>query len=417
VFAKQQDLQYHERDTDQGNDPAEQTNRGTEMRTVEMDEQRLAQLHAYDLQLLSGVDRAEAFRTYERAIRQARPAEVMAAVDLLIEVQPDLQLVKPTVCKMMNAYGASLQQHQVYPEYDYPKEARDENSRIRVLIDRLTPVLKQIHHSGPDSGSVSTLIAGIGSLKTAVETRYVDLEHTLFPFIEQEIPHARCTALMWSIHDDVRSTITAVLQLLDRDDPVAAGDLYRLLGSLFFDVKGLIFREEYVLFPVLQQVCRQEDWQRLFDHRHRKLELSGISDRAAEASLTLPTGTLSGHQLVQIFSNLPVDITLVDAQDRVVFFNTPKHRIFPRNTAVIGQQVENCHPPKSIAVVRRILDSFRRRERTSAEFSLQVGDAYVLITYIALYTEDGSYDGVLEVLQDITEIRTKAGEHRLLDWD
>ena len=54
-----------------------------------------------------------------------------------------------------------------------------------------------------------------------------------------------------------------------------------------------------------------------------------------------------------LFNALPVDVSFIDADDRVAFFSDPPGRIFPRSPAVIGRRVQNCHPPKSVATVER----------------------------------------------------------------
>jgi PAS domain S-box-containing protein len=220
---------------------------------------------------------------------------------------------------------------------------------------------------------------------------------------------------MWSIHDDIRTNIKQISQLLEKDT-LDIIQLNKLFGMLFFDVRGMIFREEFVLIPVLERMFTKEIWDTLRTYKHEGYEKQ-ITWSTSESGIQLPTGLLQTEQLIQIFNHLPVDITLIDSQDRVVFFNTPENRIFPRNHGVIGRDVKNCHPPKSIAIVERILDAFKRGERTTAEFRILMHEKYLLIRYIALYTEKGEYDGVLEVLQDITEITKMKGEQRLLDWE
>jgi PAS domain S-box-containing protein len=137
---------------------------------------------------------------------------------------------------------------------------------------------------------------------------------------------------------------------------------------------------------------------------------------ASDGRIDLVTGNPTARQLVHLFNNLPVDITLVDENDKVVYFNTPEHRIFPRTKAVVGRTVQNCHPPKSVHIVQKILEAFRMGTQKEAEFRITVGSRYVRITYTALYHGDGSYAGTLEVSQDITGFRDMEGEKRLLDW-
>lgn len=134
------------------------------------------------------------------------------------------------------------------------------------------------------------------------------------------------------------------------------------------------------------------------------------------AGIELETGMLSTEEVEAILNNLPVDITFIDKEDRVGYFNKPEGRIFARTKAVIGRKVQQCHPQKSIHMVNRILDSFKRGERDVAEFWINVKDRQVYIRYFPVRDEDGEYLGTMEVTQDITDIRKIEGEKRLLDW-
>ncbi|RLG96730.1 DUF438 domain-containing protein, partial [Candidatus Bathyarchaeota archaeon] len=67
-------------------------------------------------------------------------------------------------------------------------------------------------------------------------------------------------------------------------------------------------------------------------------------------------------------------------------------------------------------IVNMILEAFRRGEKDSAEFWINMKDRLIYIRYFAVRNRDGEYLGTLEVTQDITEIKKIEGEKRLLDW-
>ena len=118
-----------------------------------------------------------------------------------------------------------------------------------------------------------------------------------------------------------------------------------------------------------------------------------------------------------IFQTLPVDLTFVDADERVRFFSEGKKRVFPRTKSVIGREVVNCHPPKSMHIVQQILDDFRSGARETADFWIDIQDRKIYIRYFALKDDAGNYLGCLEVTQDITAIQQIAGQNRLLDQE
>ncbi|HCM29157.1 MAG TPA: hypothetical protein DIC34_21915 [Treponema sp.] len=126
---------------------------------------------------------------------------------------------------------------------------------------------------------------------------------------------------------------------------------------------------------------------------------------------------MTGEQIDLMLKALPVDVSFVDEFDRVLYYTDAADRIFPRSPAVIGRDVSNCHPPKSVAIVHRILEAFRKKEKTEAEFWIEMGGKFIHIRYFPVYGSGGEYKGVVEVSQDVTAIRALQGQRRLLDWD
>jgi hypothetical protein len=143
---------------------------------------------------------------------------------------------------------------------------------------------------------------------------------------------------------------------------------------------------------------------------------SGAAAPDVTAAISLDVGDLAPQQINLMLKNLPVDVTYVDENDRVLYYSQGRERIFPRSPAVIGREVQNCHPPGSVHVVEKILESFKQKEKDTAEFWLTLNERFIHIRYFALYDEQGGYRGVLEVSQDVTDIRALKGQKRLLDW-
>jgi len=136
----------------------------------------------------------------------------------------------------------------------------------------------------------------------------------------------------------------------------------------------------------------------------------------SEGVLNLGTGLLTLEQIKMLFNHLPVDITFVDENNKVRYFSTPEKRIFPRSSGIIGRDVRNCHPPESIHVVEDIIDEFRAGKQDKATFWIKMGEVYVMIQYFAVRDEKNKYCGVVEVSQEVSEIRQIKGERRLLEW-
>ena len=130
-------------------------------------------------------------------------------------------------------------------------------------------------------------------------------------------------------------------------------------------------------------------------------------------------GELSEELLRSVLETLPVEFSVLNAEDQVAAWNKHETRIFKRPEAALGRNVRDCHPKNSLDKVETILaemkDGTRDRARFWIDLSSDTGARKVLIEYRALRAPDGKYLGCLECSQDITEIQALSGEKRLLD--
>ena len=117
-----------------------------------------------------------------------------------------------------------------------------------------------------------------------------------------------------------------------------------------------------------------------------------------------------------MLDSMPVEISFIDENDEVIYFNKNGDRIFPRPRSIVGKKVQQCHPQKSLTKVIQIIEAFRNGERNVAEFWINLRGRLIYIRYFPVRDKKGKYLGTLEVSQDITDIKTIRGEKRLLDW-
>jgi PAS domain S-box-containing protein len=132
-------------------------------------------------------------------------------------------------------------------------------------------------------------------------------------------------------------------------------------------------------------------------------------------------GKLLEDILEAVLETMPVEFSVVDRNDKVLAWNKHQTRIFKRPTAVIGRDVRNCHPRKSLDKVEKILQEMKEGKRDKARFWIDLpigpdkGKQKVLIEYYALRGPQRTYLGCLETTQNIEELKSLAGEKRLLD--
>lgn len=368
----------------------------------------------------------------EKILREVGPlssAEIMEVEQSLIEEGVDPQEIKAFCNVHALLFESSLAESVARNESpSHPLNLlRSENEQIAGILEKLKASLAEKGFEQALAG----VKARIADLK-GVARHYALKENALFPFIEKH-GFTGPSQVMWAKHNDIRELIR------EAEARVAsvknAGELSEarrsVIDKLVEEVLGMIFKEENILFPAAQEKLSQEEWVKVLESFHQigpvyaqlspldlpLSELAQVQREAGETSslIELGSGKLSFAELSAVLNALPVDISFVDAQDKVRFFNQSPERIFPRSVSVIGRSVQNCHPPQSVHKVNAILDSFRRNERHSAEFWISLSGKFVSIRYFAVHGENGRYLGCLEVCQDLTRLRALEGERRLLD--
>jgi PAS domain S-box-containing protein len=132
-------------------------------------------------------------------------------------------------------------------------------------------------------------------------------------------------------------------------------------------------------------------------------------------------GEMNKELLDAVLETMPVEFSVVDADDKVVAWNKHETRIFKRPMAVIGRTVQQCHPPKSLYKVEKILSEMKAGTMEKARFWIDLGKGpdgdkqKIMIEYYALRDAEGNYKGCLEASQNISEIQALRGERRLLE--
>jgi len=112
---------------------------------------------------------------------------------------------------------------------------------------------------------------------------------------------------------------------------------------------------------------------------------------------------------------MPVEISFIDENDQVKYFNKNGNRIFPRPRSIVGKKVQQCHPAESIHIVEKLFRDFRNKKRKNAIFWIDLKGRKILIRYFPVWDKEGNYKGCLEVSEDITDVQKLKGEKRLLD--
>lgn len=315
-----------------------------------------------------------------------------------------------------------------HPVFLFRLENREIEKRlaeIKALMSR-----KASHDAETLKRELSALLSALGK----VEVHYERKEQLLFPYLEKQ-GFMGPSKVMWGKDNEIREMLREALRRLEGVKEASDWEVYesQTLNPLLEEVAGMIFKEEQILFPTALEKLGAADWVDIlkesdligyaFIEKPAETESLIKELRASleeeplvrEEAITFPTGEVSLRELIPLLNTLPVDITFVDAEDKVRYFSEGKDRIFHRTRSVIGRKVQNCHPPQSVDVVEKILTSFKEGKRDQVDFWLNYRGRDVYIQYLAVRNKEGKYLGTLEVSQDVTLIKKLEGEKRILD--
>jgi PAS domain S-box-containing protein len=352
------------------------------------------------------------------------PTDFITLFDELIKEGHPMESVKVLTNKVLNIFHVPIESfHRVKPKpVSFLGVLEQNNQRMEQVLTKIRPVFKAFVKDVTNAEQKNELKSLFTELELFTK-HYAIKENVLFPIIEKTWNDYRCLQIMWSFHDDIRRNIKMIIAQLSTDTIDLKG-FNRGVGDIFFNMLAIKFREERILFPYILSTLKEADLTMMnregFEMGYPYIQplkpaFKTESGYTENGLANLGSGILSMEQIKLIFNHLPVDITYVDENDRVLYFSTPKKRIFPRTSAIIGRQVTNCHPPESVHVVKQIVESFRTGEKDHADFWIKMKGEFILIRYFAVRDEQKNYKGVIEVSQEISEIKALEGEKRLLE--
>jgi DUF438 domain-containing protein len=85
----------------------------------------------------------------------------------------------------------------------------------------------------------------------------------------------------------------------------------------------------------------------------------------------------------------------LDPHFKALDYSQTEDRIFPRSPGIITRSVQNCHPPKSVHVVEKILQEVRAGSKDTAGFWIQMKGKFIQIRYFAVRDNSGAYRGTI----------------------
>lgn len=389
-------------------------------------EERIQKLLAFCYGIKNHENGAQLYETYHTEILTITPKELMMIQYEQLKQGVENSEMLTYADKLMNIFYKPLSMHGwKRPEPDtFLGYLIQENTALKGIMERFKETIKEGNLSNRENE-----ILVFAEEVTKYNEHLLKIENILFPYLERKDERYFGFKVLWTLHDQTRETLKKILSdsIFDMTDQ----EINNLLGTLYFQLFGLMQKQELILFPCAVEELSYDEMKEMhrqsFAYEFPYIERPMEPDKKAlvtedtfqfeEGIFLTDTGHFDLEQLEAMLNVLPLDITLVDEQDKVAYFSRPKERLFPRSEAVIGRDVRNCHPSESVHVVEAILTAFKNGERDNADFWIQMRGKFVYIQYVAIRDKKGNYRGTLEMTQDLTGLRALTGERRLLSFE
>lgn len=302
----------------------------------------------------------------------------------------------------------------------------EEHELLERALTAIELELKELSHAGGNLKKIKRSLDFLFEIGDKVHNQKE--EKFLFPKMgEHGVPQdGGPIGVMLYEHQTERDKLQKLLSKIQESGQIDDESL-ALMQEYFSVRKEHIWKENDVLYPMAHRILPPEEHDKIYQEmvewdqtvyganaRQKYQEMVAEIEKMGQKEPLL-VKNLSYEQIDAIMEALPFEVTFVQDDDTVAYFNRmDKEKIFVRTRSVIGRKVEKCHPEKSVDKVLEIVEGFKNNTLEYAEFWIGFKGSKVYIQYFPVYDRQGRYMGVLEITMDIGHIQSLTGEKRLL---
>lgn len=406
-----------------------------------VDEEKLQKIIAIKLDYLQGtIDLDEAKKRMKASVDRVTPDEFAICEQYLEKYNVSDDTLVERMEDILKIFdGLMVYEEEILPVGHPIQTYRDEVKAIRKVLDQMRQMKEEKFIKNPWLEIYEKL--------SEINVHFSRKQNQLYPALERK-GFNKPSKVMWTLENDIKDGIKKARHLLLEDQDELFMQEQDAVINL---VEDMMVKEQEILYPTSLDLLEDEDFIKM-SASDREIgfclidtpplyepkgtdqaknipdgelmkDLMAVFDKHGilktgekDQVLDVSQGKLTLEQINLIFKHLQVDLSYVDENDIVKFYSDTKHRVFPRSAGVIGREVQNCHPRESVHTVEEIIRAFREGEHDKAEFWLEIGGKFIYIIYNAVRDENGRFRGVLEMMQDVTHIRSLTGSQRLLSW-
>lgn len=379
-----------------------------------------------------GGDFTEAKKMFQESFDKVDVSEITAAERELIAQGLDPRKIQYLCNVHADVFKGDIKENAANPDFATPghpvNTLKQENVVIKSLVnDYLLPNLKKWEKDHSEQ-TLSKIKQALSDLAT-IGKHYARKETSFFPLMTKYGITAP-PQVMWGVDDNIRRLIKEANNVVNEND-VDPAKLRKIIDEVSHEVLEMIFKEEEIMVPMIDEVASPVDWGNVKDEE-KQIGYTLINppmnwtpkeepktagplsvDHLSSLFINFKEGALNLEQLSAILDLLPFALTFVDENDKVAYFGGGA-AIFPHSKNAIGNSVFSCHTPESKPIVEKIFQDLHsgKKKVVTYWFKPKMLGRMLYLRYYAVHNKDGKYLGCLEVAEDITDIQKLSGQKK-----
>ncbi|MCT3612962.1 DUF438 domain-containing protein, partial [Lactobacillus acidophilus] len=360
-----------------------------------------------------GGDFTEAKKMFQESFDKVDVSEITAAERELIAQGLDPRKIQYLCNVHADVFKGNIKENAANPDFATPghpvNTLKQENVVIKSLVnDYLLPNLKKWEKDHSEQ-TLSKIKQALSDLAT-IGKHYARKETSFFPLMTKYGITAP-PQVMWGVDDKIRRLIKEANNVVNEND-VDPAKLRKIIDEVSHEVLEMIFKEEEIMVPMIDEVASPADWGNVKDEE-KQIGYTLINppmnwkpkeepktagplsvDHLSSLFINFKEGALNLEQLSAILDLLPFALTFVDENDKVAYFGGGA-AIFPHSKNAIGNSVFSCHTPESKPIVEKIFQDLHSGEKKVVTywFKPKMLGRMLYLRYYAVHNKDGKYLG------------------------
>lgn len=249
-----------------------------------------------------------------------------------------------------------------------------------------------------------------------IEIHYRKIEEALFPFFE--------SSHLNRLDEDFSDRYREVKRCLKDFSQAVKGrnaDVHRLFYEVNDLIRQIITDEDQILFPTALSYLSLSDWDSVrsvsasvgapWFNGSDKGDSKRLEGGASLEGFRIEGGALTLSVIESLLDSLMVELTVFNQDGVVVYYNGGNRRRHPRRPDIIGKPLKEVFSGKNFSHIKKIITALKNKKQPYVEFWFPEAGRQIYTKYVPLFTREGVYNGVLEMIVDVTDFQGMTGTY------